>query len=142
MRLTSALVGLTLFALTATTASADVIQQRKAKFKEIGGAAKASSQLLRGSFDAAAAKKHMDLIAANAVAVAKLFPEGSGQGDTTAGPKIWSDWKNFEAGLMKLKTDAEAASAAAGKGQKAFAAAFGVAVRNCKECHQTYRVKR
>lgn len=142
------LVGLSVLAGVAVVASGvavaqDAIAKRKEMMKAIGGATKQSVQMIKGEipFDAAVAKANMDKIVAWKD-TATLFPKGTETGDTTAAPKIWESFDDFKAKGQKMSADAEKAAAAAGQGLEAFKTAFGEVPKNCKGCHQEYRVKK
>jgi cytochrome c556 len=142
------LTGLALIAGVAVAASGiavgqDVIAQRKELMKGVGGAAKASTQMVKGEkpYDAKEAETAMTTIAKNWATFVKLFPENSkAGGETTAAPKIWESMNDFSAKGDKLAADATAAATVAGKGPDAFKAAFGEVVKNCKGCHELYRI--
>lgn len=140
------LTGLSIFAAAAVFASGialaqDAIATRKALMKAVGGATKASGQMVKGEvpFDAAKAQANMALIAKNAAAFPANFPKGSETGgETHATPAIWANFADFEAKAKKFSADASAAAEASGKGIDAFKAAFGVMAKNCKGCHDDY----
>ena len=146
-----AMVGLTAV-LTVSIAPANaaedpatVIKQRKAQMKEIVlKNLKAMKQMVVDDFiDAGEAAKGMSAIAKVAEGFAARFPKGTETGfETTAGPKIWQDNAGFKKKLAKLAADAKAASVAAGKGDDAFKAAFITVAKNCKGCHEAYRIKK
>jgi len=119
------------------------ISDRKEKMKAIGGATKQSVQMVKGEipFDAAKAKSNMDAFAVW-TDMPTLFPKGSEAGDTTAAPKIWQTFDDFDAKSKKLVADAMKAKAAADQGKEAFATAFADVAKNCKSCHQDYRVRK
>jgi cytochrome c556 len=130
-------------AATGLAVGQDVIAQRKELMKQVGAATKTSGEMVKGErpYDAQAAETAMTTIAKHWLAVAKLFPDNAKTGgDTTAAPKIWEDPKDFDAKGMKMAKDAEAAAAAAPKGADAFKAAFGEVAKNCKGCHEIYRI--
>lgn len=121
----------------------DAIGQRKELMKGVGGATKTGSQMVKGEvpFDATKAADAMGTIAKNWVAFVKLFPKGSETGgETTASPKIWENIKDFEDKGKKLVDDATAAQKAATNGADAFKTAFGEVTKNCKGCHDPYRI--
>ena len=125
--------------------TAGVIKERKALMKEVVlKGLKAMKQMVKDDFiDAPAAAKYMDNIAKVADGFAKRFPKGTETGfETTAAPTIWQDTKDFEARLVKFAADAKAASAAAGKGDAAFKKAFVTVAKNCKGCHEKFRIKK
>jgi cytochrome c556 len=144
------LTGLAFVAGVAVVASGvavaqDAIAKRKELMKGVGGATKQSVQMVKGEtpFDAGKAQAAMDAIHKSWAEFAKLFPKGSDAGgETTAAPKIWQSFEDFEAKGEKMAADAVKASAAAGQGLESFKAAFGMVARNCKGCHQDYRIKK
>lgn len=131
-------------AITGANAADDPIQARQELMKSVGKSTKAMAQMVKGEapFDAGEAKKAADTIAAVPAKYVTLFPEGSGKGDTEAGPKIWTDMEGFKAEAMKLESRAKAASAAAAEGEDAFKAAFAEMTQSCKSCHEGFRVKK
>ncbi len=122
-----------------------IIKQRKALMKDVVlKGLKAMKQMVKDDFiDAEEAAKHMAKIAEVADGFAKRFPKGTESGfKTTAGPKIWVDGLDFEAKFTRFAVDARAASIAATQGDGAFKAAFLKVAKNCKGCHETYRIKK
>lgn len=143
----TAISALAVFGAVLTTANGadDPIAARKALMKGVGGAVKASGEMLGdgGTFDAAKAAEAMTLVAKSATDFPALFPETSMEGgETTASPEIWKQMDKFKAAAKQLADDATAAAAAAGKSKEEFAAAFGKATGNCKSCHQEFRVQK
>jgi cytochrome c556 len=121
----------------------DVISQRKAMMKAVGGSAKTGSQMVKGEapFDAAKAGEAMGTIATSWTGFVKLFPKGTETGgETTASPAIWENFKDFESKGQKLASDAAAAQKAAANGADAFKAAFGEVTKNCGGCHKPFRI--
>jgi cytochrome c556 len=150
MSKTRILGGLSVLAAVAVAASGfavaqDAIAKRKEIMKAVGGATKAAGQMVKGEapFDAAKAKAGMDTIATGWSEFAKNFPKGSETGgETTAAPKIWADFTDFDSKGKKMAADAAKAAAAAAQGPDAFKAAFGEVTKSCKGCHEAYRVKK
>jgi cytochrome c556 len=144
------LTGLSLVAGAAVVASGvalaqDAIAQRQQLMKAVGGATKQSVQMVKGEipFDAAKAKASMDTIHKNWGAFAKLFPKGTETGgETTASPKIWQSFEEFDAKGKTMADAAAKASAAAEQGEAPFKTAFGEVAKNCKGCHQEFRIKK
>jgi cytochrome c556 len=144
------LVGLSIVAGAAIAASGlavaqDAIAKRKELMKAVGASTKTGSTMVKGEapYDAAKAKAAMDTIANGWTEFAKQFPKGSEKGgDTTAAPKIWQSFKDFDDKGKKMAADAAKASAESAKGLDAFKAAFGEVTKNCKGCHDDYRVKK
>jgi cytochrome c556 len=121
----------------------DAIGQRKAVMKAVGGNVKTGADMVKGTiaFDANKAAEAMGVVASGWADFAKLFPKGSETGgETTASPKIWTDFADFDSKGKKMAADAAAAQKAASNGADAFKASFGEVTKNCKGCHDIYRV--
>jgi len=72
-----------------------------------------------------------------------LFPEGSESGyDTEAKETIWTDREGFDARLADFAESVDAAIAAKPKDLEALKAAAGPVFKNCKGCHDDYRVEK
>jgi cytochrome c556 len=130
------------FATIAGTAIAqDPIGSRKAAMKTIGGSVGLLTKMVKGeeAYDSAKAKGAVDAIAKAAQGFDALFPAGSDQGDTKAGPKIWEDQAGFKAALAKLQEATGPAAEKAGKDVDGVKAALGALGATCKGCHETYR---
>lgn len=125
----------------------DAVKERKELMKTVGKSTKLVAQMVKGkvAFDGAQAADAMMAIAAVPDKYVTLFPEGTdtdSNPDTEASPKIWSDMDGFKKSAAKLKADSTAAADAAKQGEGAFKAAFGALVKNCKGCHEGYRIKK
>ncbi len=149
MKRSSLLAGLSLAAALAVVASGvsaqDPIAKRKEIMKGVGAAAKASNQMIKGeiAYDAKAAADSMTKVASSVPELVKLFPKGSETGgETTASPKIWETFKDFEDKATGLATAAAAAATEAAKGPDAFKAAWGAVGGTCKGCHEVYRIQK
>lgn len=130
-------------AISGVAVGQDVIAQRKALMKQVGGATKTSSEMIKGEkpYDAKAAEGAATTIAQNWGQFVKLFPATAKTGgETTAAPKIWEDTQGFEAKGAVLAKAAQDASQAAAKGPEAFKTSFGEVTKLCKGCHEVYRI--
>ncbi|MBZ0161576.1 MAG: cytochrome c [Notoacmeibacter sp.] len=135
--------------VSGAVAADDPVAVRKALMQAMGASAGTSGAMMKGELDynPAVAKAAIATVNAVAHAFGGFFPEGSDMAsDTTAAPKIWEDMAGFEAQIGKLKETTIAASAASGKDGpadlEAFKAAMGPVLGNCKECHESWRVKK
>ncbi len=145
---TKYLVGLSVASgLALATAASPLLRRHdassKALMKEVGGATKLSSEMIKGEkpFDAKAAAAAMQKIADGWAPFAKLFPPGSDKGgETTAAPAIWEKFADFDAKGQAMAKAAAIAAKEAEKGPDAFKAAFGAVGGTCKGCHEVYRV--
>lgn len=130
----------------ATAAAAGPVKDRQKLMKSVGDSMKIVVPMLKGEapYDAAAAAAAMDTINGVPDKFVTLFPEDSkGDPDSEAKDSIWENMKDFTAKANNLKTASAAAKEAAGKGLDPFkAAVFGALVKTCKECHDTYRLKK
>lgn len=130
------------FVLIAGAAQADVIKDRQAAMKAMSAAAKPSVAILKGApFDAAAVKKTLAALSANAKKSVSLYPAGSGKGKTAALPAIWEKKADFDAKMNKLAADADAAMAKI-TNAASFKAEFPKVMANCGACHKPYRAKK
>ncbi len=146
-RLLSGIAALATVAIVASGAGVaqDAIAQRKALMKEVGSSAKTGSDMAKGSipFDAAKAGEAMATISTNWQAFVKLYPAGTETGgETTASPKIWQTFKDFEDKGTRFAANAVAAQKAAATGSDAFKAAFGEVQKGCGDCHRAYRERK
>jgi cytochrome c556 len=135
------------FTAAAAIAQADIVKERQELMKGVGKAAKLGGDTLKGNvaYDAAALATAMKNIAAVPDKYVTMFPEGTGNDkipDSEASPKIWADMEGFKAAAMKMKTAAGAAAGAAEKGEAAFKASFAELTKSCKNCHESYRIKK
>jgi cytochrome c556 len=143
-----AVAGALLAASAAAFAAEDPIAVRKALMDSMGGAAGLYGGVMKGEVDYSPAigMAAITTAAAVAAAVPDFFPAGSDTGDTTASPKIWEDPDGFAAKIGELQQATAKAVAAAGEDGPADAEAFKAAMEPvtglCKECHETYRVKK
>jgi cytochrome c556 len=141
----AALAAIAITATGAVVGAQDTIGQRKALMKAVGGASKTGSQMAKGeiAFDAAKAAEAMSTITTNWAAFTKLLPKGSETGgETTASPKIWENFKDFESKGQKMADDAAIAQKAAANGADAFKSAFDAVGKSCRDCHTVYRVQK
>lgn len=86
---------------------------------------------------------HARAIEALSASIPKMFPEGSGEGDTYALPSVWSDHAGFTAAATKNAELAAALVKAAESGDNGAAlAAFGALGKDgCGGCHGVFRKK-
>jgi cytochrome c556 len=128
--------------LTAAYAQSNPITERKDVFKSFGGALRPVGPMLRGEapFEAAKVQEALKTIAEGAPKAAKLFPAGSGTGDTKALPAIWADNARFLGMFTKLEADARGAAAAI-RDEASFKAEMPKVLSNCGTCHDAFRAK-
>ena len=130
--------------LSGAAFAGDPIAERKALMKTVGFSTKMAGAMVKGEapFDAVKAELAMRAINAAATGLPHLFPESSKTGgETEASPKIWEDMSGFLKQADSLRESAGQAIEAA-KDAGTFKTAFGEVTKNCKSCHEAYRVKK
>ena len=141
MLLLSAFIALGVgLALTLTLTQSNVIDQRKAHMKAMGGAASQMSRMAKGeeAFDLATVKAGLKMIANRTKESSPLFPAGSDKGDTRALPAIWEDKAKFANILVGLWATATLASTEI-TDEASFKAGIGNVLGNCNACHRLFR---
>ncbi len=138
--------------MVATVAWANPVAERKELMKSAGKAMKLSVMMQQGKipYNAARAEQAMKQIVTVADKFGSLLPKGSDADnalmeydtESTASPKIWTNMREFQLRLKKLKVSAAAAAKAARAGEGAFKAAIGRVGKNCKSCHESFRIKK
>jgi cytochrome c556 len=123
-------------------AQGDPIANRKANFKMMADAMKATKAVI----DAGGPTEKAVPEAEKIVQVARVnpghFPTGSDKGDTKALPDIWANKADFDKKFATLEAEATKLVAAAKSGDnKALGAQFGQVGGACKSCHDAYRGK-
>ena len=137
---------LALLALGAVSAAAadDVIAQRKALMKANGEATKAAVAMLKGQspFDLKAVQDGLKNFGDAAGKMPGLYPPDSKTGgETQALPAVWDNKADFDARMKKFGADA-AAAATAITDEASFKTNFPGVLKNCSDCHETYRLKK
>ncbi len=148
MRLRSAFLFTGLGALAfsvAAFAQGDPIQQRQEAMKAIGGSMKTLGEMAKGvkPYDGGAAEAAMGRIHESIAGFADFFPEGTEMGgETEASPAIWEKPEEFKADADALAAAAAAAMPKVGGGLDALRASMGPVGGACKDCHQSFRIKK
>ena len=128
-----------------TSANADAIADRKAAMKTIGKSIGAAAKMAKGEVDfdgQAALAAFLDMKNA-ASGFGALFPDGTETGgNTEAAPAIFSDRAGFDQKNSDFSASLEKVTASAPANLAELGAALGEVGKNCKACHQTYRVKK
>jgi len=131
-------------AIAQTPSPADLIRERQAHYKQMGGAMKAvNDQLHSGAPSIDTIRQGSHVIVTFAPQLLRWFPRGTGQEagvHTRALPEIWSDNQNFRRAGATLLVAARALDAAAQRGDMdAIRAAVPQVAHACGNCHDTYR---
>lgn len=137
-----ALLATVAFSCAAGAQNLEVIEKRKAAFKDYLKYVKPGTGMVRGqaSFDLAQAKAVFTGISENSMRFdAALFPEDSKTGGKTESlPVIWEKQDDFFGRFEKLAADAKAAAEAT-TDEASFKANWGKVLGNCGACHKIYR---
>jgi cytochrome c556 len=131
-----------IFGVGAAIAADDPIKARQKLMDGNGDATKAVVPILKGQapFNLATVQAALNAYIATSEQAPPLFAPGTDKGKTKALPAIWQNKADFDARLAKLGSDSKAALAAI-KDEASFKANFPPILKNCGECHQTYRAK-
>ena len=130
--------------LVATAEANDgAIAHRKAVMAAIGGHMKAMAAIVKGQVPFKDdLKGHAHAMSELAKITGKVFPEGSGSGDTRAAAAIWEKPDEFKEVVVQFQTaSADLAKAAESGDMSAFGAKFGGVGKSCKACHSDFRSK-
>lgn len=144
MRITTVLATLGLLALAGPAiAQADVIAERRAGLKRMGGHTEAIKPVVDAKGDVKALQPRIDDMIVWFRGLPALFPPGSGTGDTKALPAIWQDFDRFQAANTALLGQLATLKAAAAAGDTAaFAAAYAeTGPKFCGGCHRSFRAR-
>lgn len=107
-------------------------------------AASPIGKMLKGEkeFDAAVAMTSFEVWADAAARFGDMFPAGSESGyDTEARDTIWSDREGFDRALADFSAAVDAAITASPQSLDALKPAAGPIFKQCKACHEGYRVE-
>lgn len=125
--------------VTAASAHADVITERKENFRSNVKSLKLIQPAIQDG-DRETIINEAEAIARWAKAMPEFFPNGSDMGDTKARPEIWENWDDFLAKSAANQDAAETlASLAAVGDDDALPGAFGALSKTCGDCHNLYK---
>lgn len=124
--------------LAGGVSAADPVKERHELMEDVGKHAKQIGNALKAgkAKDAAAPA---EAIAAAMDRFVTLFPPGSESPDSRAKPAIWTEREKFDGRARVMKERATAFAKAAASGGDA-GAASGPMWKECKTCHDAYRV--
>jgi cytochrome c556 len=135
---------LVLFSLNATAGDSPQAK-RQALMKDVRESAKVIGGMLRGQaeYDSAAATEALTVFKKASGHFGDLFPEGSETGEETeAAPAIWEDRAGFDSALRDWADATDAALAALPDTLDDAKPVLGSVMRNCKACHDNYRIEK
>lgn len=135
-------------AQTAPSPAKQAIENRRAAFTLIGNSFRWFGAVAKGAapYDAAEAAKRAARIAFLVDMLDDAFPEESDAGEPVSKAKseIWKNHADFGKKLAKFKTDAREFANAVAKEKgatDALEATIASLGQDCKECHDSYKVK-
>ena len=137
-------MALGIMAMTGTAlAQGDVIAERRAGLKRMGGHMEAFKPVADAKGDPKALEARVDDMIAWYARMPALFPAGSGTGDTKALPAIWTDFPRFEEANKALLGQLQVLKTAAAGGDAAgFATAYAATgPQFCGGCHRPFRAR-
>lgn len=139
-----AIMLLPLFASAVAAAEAeDLIKYRKSVMGAIGGHMGSIAAIMGGKVDVNHLRGHTVGLNATSKMVRDVFPPDSANGDTAAKMEIWQQPADFKLAVEQLEDAANNLLIAVDSGNKA---QIGEAMKEvggaCKNCHDSYRVKK
>ncbi len=128
--------------VSAAIAADDPIKARQALMDKNGDSIKPIVPILKGQapFDLATVQTALNAFIATSEQAPPLFAPGTDKGKTKALPAIWQNKADFDARMAKLGSDSRAALASI-MDEASFKAKFPPILKNCGDCHETYRAK-
>lgn len=149
-KITSYIIGLSLFGLSANVAIAEEegsfekeIEYRQGVMNVLGWNTKAIGNMLKGKteYDAEKVKVHArDIASAASLDLLPGFPEDSESEDSAAMTEIWMDFEDFEQKLADFRKAADEINAAAQSGDQASVGNSMKSLgKSCKSCHKKYK---
>lgn len=145
MHAVAAIAAVVLIGITGSAIAVDdPLKTRQEQMKSIGSSMKLLGQMAKGEvgYEADKAEAAVQKINMSIKGFTDHFPAGSDTGETEASPKIWTDMEAFKKIADNLEMAAAAAVPAAGQGLDAMRGSLGSIGKNCKECHEGYRIKK
>jgi cytochrome c556 len=144
MRIKTMLAALGLMAVAGTAvAQGDVIAERRAGLKRMGGHMEAIKPVVEAKGDVKPLEPRIDEMIVFYRTLPSRFPAGSGTGDTKALPAIWQEPAKFQEVNAALLGQLAVLKTAAGAGDTAgFAAAYAdTGPKFCGSCHRPFRAR-
>lgn len=125
-------------------ASEDPVKERHEMMEGVRDGAKTIGGMIKGEkeFDAEQAMEALLVWQKASEEFGDLFPEGSYTGDPdTAREELWSDREGFEKLLAQFGDLVNQAIEANPQSAEALGASAGPVFKNCKKCHEGYRIE-
>ena len=118
----------------------DVIDYRKHIMDTLQAQVAALGMIMSGAIPDDNVIAHMDIVAATAATALKSFEPKVEGGD--AKPEVWAQWDDFSARMNDFAAKTAAMAKTAHEKGKDEALLLAMDALTCKQCHDTYRVKR
>jgi cytochrome c556 len=118
----------------------DVIDYRKHIMDTLQAQVAALGMIMSGAIPDDNVIAHIDIVAATAATALKSFEPKVEGGD--AKPEVWAQWDDFAARMNDFAAKTAAMSKTAHEKGKDEALLLAMDALTCKQCHDTYRVKR
>jgi cytochrome c556 len=138
--LAAPLIALCLLPAASTADDQDVIDYRKHVMDTLQAQVAALGMIMSGAIPDDNAVAHMDIIAATAATALKAFEPKVEGGD--AKPEVWAQWDDFSKRMNEFAAKTAEMSKTAHEKGKDEALLLAMDALTCKQCHDTYRVKR
>lgn len=139
-QLAATLLALTLVPVASTADDQDVIDYRKHVMATLQAQTAALGMIMSGAIPDDNAIAHMDIIARAAATALKSFEPRVEGGD--AKPEVWAQWDDFSARMNEFAERTAAMAKTAHEKGKDEALLQAMDALTCKQCHDTYRVKK
>jgi cytochrome c556 len=141
LRFPAALIlALSLLPAAAAGDDQDVIDYRKHIMNTLDAQVAALGMIMSGAIPDDNAVAHLDIIARAAATSLKSFEPRVEGGD--AKPEVWSQWDDFSARMNEFAERTAAMAKTAHEQGKDEALLQAMDALTCKQCHDTYRVKK
>ena len=134
------LLALALLPMGSTADDQDVIDYRKHIMATLDAQVAALGMIMAGAIPDDNVVAHLDIIAATAATALKAFePKVEGGGSK---PEVWAQWDDFSQRMNDFAARTAAMAKTAHEQGKDEALLQAMDALSCKQCHDTYRVKR
>lgn len=134
------LLALSLLPLGSTADDQDVIDYRKHIMETLDAQVAALGMIMAGAIPDDNVVAHLDIIAATAATALKAF-EPKVEGGRSK-PEVWAQWDDFSARMNEFAARTAAMAKTAHEQGKDEALLQAMDALSCKQCHDTYRVKK
>lgn len=138
--LAAPLLALLLLPQASTADDQDVIDYRRHIMETLKAQTAALGMIMSGAIPDDNAIAHMDILAATAATALKSFEPKVEGGDAKA--EVWAQWDDFSARMNDFAAKTAEMSKTAHEKGKDEALLLVMDALTCKQCHDTYRVKK